>query len=74
MELQLPETLQTRTAKEHITEIKLVPAIVIYLDPGPSIPDTLSVKITGMDSTAHTFTCPTLKLLNYTNAKNFRDD
>ena len=58
--------LETRTAKGHITEIKLVPAAVIYLDPGPSTPDQLSVKITGMDGTEHTFTYPTLKLLDYT--------
>ena len=44
----------------------LVPAIVIYLEPGPSTPDTLLVHITGMDGAAHTFTYPTLKLLDYT--------
>ena len=58
--------LETRTAKGPITEIKLVPAIVIYLEPGPSTPDQLSVRITGMDGAEHTFTYPTLKLLDYT--------
>jgi hypothetical protein len=60
------EGMRNRTAKGHLTEIKLVPAIVIYLEPGPSTPDTLSVKITGMDGDAHTFTYPTLKLLDCT--------
>jgi hypothetical protein len=60
------EGMRNRTAKGHVTEIKLVPAIVIYLEPGPSTPDTLPVKITGMDGTSHTFTYPTLKLLDYT--------
>jgi hypothetical protein len=40
--------------------------LCVYLEPGPSTPDTLSVKITGMDGTSHTFTYPTLKLLDYT--------
>ena len=43
------EGLRTRTTEGHITGIKLVPAVVIYLEPGPSTPDTLSVCITGMD-------------------------
>ncbi|MDR2483102.1 MAG: hypothetical protein LBD08_05660 [Treponema sp.] len=60
------EGMRNRTTKGHVTEIKLVPAIVIYLEPGPSTPDTLSVKITGMDGTSHTFTYPALKLLDYT--------
>jgi hypothetical protein len=60
------EGMRNRTTKGHVTEIKLVPAIVIYLEPGPSTPDTLSVKITGMDGTSHTFTYPTLKLLDCT--------
>jgi hypothetical protein len=60
------EGMRNRTTKGHVTEIKLVPAIVICLEPGPSTPDTLSVKITGMDGDAHTFTYPTLKLLDYT--------
>jgi hypothetical protein len=60
------EGMRTRTTKGHLTEIKLVPAIVIYLEPGLSTPDTLSVKITGMDGDAHTFMYPALKLLDYT--------
>jgi hypothetical protein len=59
------EGMRNRTAKGHVTEIKLVSAIVIYLEPGSSTPDTLSVRITGMDGTSHTFTYPTLKLLDY---------
>ena len=63
------EGLKTKKTKGAVTTVKLVPAIVIYLEPTKNTPDELILNIEDPDKNVHTIKYPTLKLLDYSMAE-----
>ena len=59
------EGLKDKKTEDDVTDITLVPAIVIYLEPTPSMPDRLTIRIKDMEGEIHIFKYPVLKLLDY---------
>ena len=63
------EGLKTKQSKGAVTRIKLVPAIVIYLESTKNTPDELILEIEDADKNIHPIKYKTLKLLDYSMAE-----
>ena len=63
------EALKTKRTQGAVTRIKLVPAIVIYLEPTKNTPDELILEIEDMNKSILRVKYPTLKLLDYSMAE-----
>jgi hypothetical protein len=61
--------LRRKITEGDTTRIKLIPAIVIYLESDASVPDSLKVEMEDLDGKVHEFKFPTLKLSDYTPAE-----
>jgi predicted transposase/invertase (TIGR01784 family) len=68
------EALKTRRNEGNKIKIKLVPVMVIYLDPVIKPPPDLALEVTDIAGAVHEFRFPTMRLFDYPVAELERND